>query len=112
MAYGPDGTLGLMWRTWTGAASTSPYSVWAAISFDGGSNFTRPLEVSNGDSPPPNSALTSIGLIPTFADDFSNITLDHQDAFISWADWRPGGGTQRQGFISEVKLQAFEFSDR
>ncbi len=108
MAYGPDGTLGLMWRTWTGAANTSSYNVWAAISFDGGSNFTKPLEVSNGDSPPPNSALT----FPTFADDFSNITLDRQDAFIAWADWRPGGGTQRQGFISEVKLQAFEFSDR
>ncbi len=108
MAYGPDGTLGLMWRTWTGAANTSSYNVWAAISFDGGSTFTKPLEVSNGDSPPPNSALT----FPTFADDFSNITLDRQDAFIAWADWRPGGGTQRQGFISEVKLQAFEFSDR
>jgi BNR repeat protein len=108
MAYGPDGTLGLMWRTWTGAANTSSYNVWAAISFDGGSTFTKPLEVSNGDSPPPNSAL----LFPTFADDFSNITLDRQDAFVSWADWRPGGGTQRQGFISEVKLQAFKFSDR
>ena len=120
MDFNSDGTLGLMWRTWTGAAGSSPYNVWAAISTDGGSTFSNPLEVSNGDSPastPVCNLPGGFGLPPTnppcyaftntFADDFSFITLSHQDAFIAWADWRPGGGTQRQGFVSIVKLQAF-----
>jgi hypothetical protein len=108
MAYGPDGTLGLMWRTWNGAPNSSSYNVWAAISNDGGSTFSKPLEASNGDSAAPGFPP---GVFTTFADDFSNITLNRHDAFVGWADWRPGGGTQRQGFISVIKLQAFTFQD-
>jgi hypothetical protein len=102
--YGPDGTLGLMWRTWSGAVATSPYSVWTAISKNGGKTFTKPLEVSHGDSPPP---FAGTPLFPTFADDFSFITLDHQDAFVGWGDMRLGPVMGRQGFLSKIPLQAF-----
>jgi hypothetical protein len=74
------------------------YSVWAAISHDGGATFTNPLEISKAPSPtPPAGAALSF-------DDDSFISLDGQHAYIAWADWRPG---ERSGFFSDVKLQAF-----
>jgi hypothetical protein len=107
MAYSSDGTLGLMWRTWEASPNTSPYSVSAATSSNGGASFTAPLEVSNGDSAAPYPGLP---LIPTLGDDFSFITLSKQAAFVAWADWRTNdqiGNKARQGFISVIKLQAF-----
>jgi hypothetical protein len=107
IAYSSDGTLGLMWRTWQGSRNTSPYSVSAAISDDGGASFTTPLQVSDGNSAAPYPGLP---LIRTFGDDFSFITLSKQAAFVAWADWRtndPQGNPARQGFISIIKLQAF-----
>ena len=37
-----------MWRTNEGAPfpALTPYSIWAAISYDGGRTFSRPLEVN------------------------------------------------------------------
>jgi hypothetical protein len=106
LAYSSDGkTLGLMWRTWEGTPNLSPYSVWATISKDGGANFSPPLEVSDGDSATPWPQLGTGG------DDFSFITLSAQDAFVAWGDWRNNdtqGNPERQGFISIIKLQAFD----
>jgi hypothetical protein len=102
MAYSPDGTLGLMWRTWQGSPNSSPYNVWAAFSRDGGATFTQPLEVSDGDSAAPFSRP-----FPTFADDFSFIALDEHHALVAWADWRPGA---RQGFLSVIRLGEFNRS--
>jgi len=71
----------------------------AAFSRDGGATFTKPLEVSDGDSPAPYPHP-----FPTFADDFSFIALDRHHAYVGWADRRTGG---RQGFLSVIKLRAF-----
>jgi photosystem II stability/assembly factor-like uncharacterized protein len=106
LAYSSDGrTLGLMWRTWEGTPNRSPYSVWTTISSDGGATFSPPLEVSDGDSAIPWPQLGTGG------DDFSFITLSAQDAFVSWGDWRNNdtqGNPERQGFMSVIKLQAFD----
>ena len=76
------------------------YTIWAAISYNGGATFSNPLEVSTAPSPtPPATASQSF-------DDDSYISLNHGDAYIAWADWRPG---ERQGYFSDVKLQAFTF---
>jgi hypothetical protein len=98
MAISPDGVIGLMWRSnQPGAGPTFPYNVWAAISTDGGTTFGAPLEISSSNSPAPDPAYLG-------SDDFSFISLDHRDAFVGWADWRPG---ERAGYFSAVKLQAF-----
>jgi hypothetical protein len=81
-----------------GDPPSTPYTVWAAISYDGGATFSNPLEISTAPSPA-QSATTN-----DFADDDSFISLDGQHAYIAWADWRPG---DRSGFFSDVKLQAF-----
>jgi hypothetical protein len=74
------------------------YTVWAAISYNGGTTFSNPLEISTAPSPtPPATAAQSF-------DDDSFISLDGRHAYIAWADWRPG---ERSGFFSDVKLQAF-----
>ena len=98
MSVSPDGVVGLMWRSnQPGAGPTFPYNIWAATSEDGGATFSPPLQISSSNSPAPDPAYLG-------SDDFSFINLSHQDAFIGWADWRPG---ERAGFFSAVKLQAF-----
>ena len=76
------------------------YTIWAAISYDGGATFSNPLEISTAPSPvPPATASQSF-------DDDSYISLNKDDVYVAWADWRPG---ERQGYFSAVKLQAFTF---
>jgi hypothetical protein len=81
-----------------GDPPSTPYTVWAAISYDGGATFSNPLEISTAPSPAQSASTND------FADDDSFISLDGQHAYIAWADWRPG---DRSGFFSDVKLQAF-----
>jgi hypothetical protein len=81
-----------------GDPPSTPFTVWAAISYDGGATFSNPLEISTAPSPPQSASTND------FADDDSFISLDGQHAYIAWADWRPG---DRSGFFSDVKLQAF-----
>jgi hypothetical protein len=114
LASSTDGVIGLMWQTnQLGPGATSceefeggpvttcyPYNVWAAISDNDGATFSSPLKISKAESP------ASVYLN---SDDFSFISLSHQDAYIGWADWRPG---DRSGFFSAVKLQAFTFNGR
>jgi len=98
MAVSPDGVIGIMWRSnEAGAGPTFPYRVWAAISKDGGATFSDPLQITTAPSPAPDPLYLG-------SDDFSFINLSHQDAFVGWADWRPG---ERAGFFSAIKLQAF-----
>jgi hypothetical protein len=92
------GILGLMWRS-NDSSPGGPYKVFAAISNDHGLTWSDPLQVSTASSPAPDP--TQVAL-----DDESMIVLDKQDAFIAWADWRPG---DVQGFFSAVKLQRFHF---
>ena len=83
-----------------GDPPAGPYTIWAAISYDGGANFSNPLEISTAPSPtPPATASQSF-------DDDSYISLNKDDVYVAWADWRPG---ERQGYFSAVKLQAFTF---
>jgi hypothetical protein len=115
MAYSPDGTLGIMWRTRLpgpgqtaapvtegfGGGPALPYNVWAAISRDGGATFSQPFKVSSADSLAPQS-----GPFGNAADDYSSITLDREYAYVSWADWRPG---DRSAFFRAIKLVEFKF---
>jgi hypothetical protein len=101
MAYSPDGVVGMMWRANQTPGTNTPYLVWAAISDDGGATFYPPMQISTVISPGPDQGYTA-------EDDFSYITLSHQDGFVGWADWRgaPDSG-DRAGFFSAVKLQTF-----
>lgn len=79
------------------------YTIWAAISYDAGATFSNPLEISTAPSPvPPATASQSF-------DDDSYISLNKDNVYVAWADWRPG---ERQGYFSAVKLQAFTFPGR
>jgi len=114
--YSPTGVLGLMWRSiQPGAAPAAsapppppgamafgnqqpmPYNVWAAISRDGGTNFSEPLKVSGGNSP--------AGVPGASGDDYSHIVLDRDHAYVAWPDWRPG---ERQGYFHAIPFTAFK----
>ena len=100
MAYSPNGVLGLMWRTnEPGPGPTYEYTVWAAISKDGGITFSRPLEITTAPSPAPDPSYLG-------SDDVSFISLTSEDATIGWADWRPG---DRSGLVSTVKFKVFNY---
>jgi hypothetical protein len=114
MAYSPNGVLGMVWRTRQSAPAATapqaaaalpgrppapaPYSVWAAISRDGGSTFRQPLKLSKADSP----AAPGSG---EAGDDYSGVALDRANLYASWADWRPGS---RGGYFGAAKFDAFK----
>jgi hypothetical protein len=104
MSYSPGGVLGLVWRTNTQAPfpALSPYSIWAAISFDDGQKFSEPLQVSQGSpaalSPP--SAFSGGNIFQ----DLSAIALDDQRVYVGWGDWRTG---ERNIFVSAARYEAF-----
>jgi hypothetical protein len=113
VGYSMKGEFGLMWRTYepdpmnrTASPPLQPYSVWAALSKDGGATFSKPLKVSKANSPSPN---------PDPNDQFSfvgdhgpsGIALDGQGGvFVVWADWTPG---ERAIYFSAIKAEAFTF---
>jgi hypothetical protein len=118
MNYSPEGILGLAWQTQQPSAASAapavraagaaqgppnsapqPFNVWAIISRDGGASFGAPLEVSDGNSPAPQSGTQGAG------DDYACIVLDHHTAYVGWADWRAG---ERQGFFNAIKLSEFK----
>jgi hypothetical protein len=103
MSYSPTGVLGLMWQV-NPPASHVPYSVWAALSDNGGATFTSPAQLAT--SPPTQQA--AISFIGNLGDDFSFITLDRQYAYVAYADWSPG---DRQGFMSTIKLHPMDHGD-
>jgi hypothetical protein len=83
-----------------GDPPTGAYTIWAAISYNGGASFSNPLEISTAPSPvPPATASQSF-------DDDSYISLNKDDVYVAWADWRTG---ERQAYFSDAKLQAFTF---
>ena len=101
MAYSPKGVLGLMWKTnQPGSGPTFPFSVFAAISNDGGATFSKPLKVTTADSPAPDPRPFGNG-----GDDFSFIALSEEAAYVAWADWRPA---ERAGFVSVIDLRSFK----
>jgi hypothetical protein len=113
VAFSSKGEFGLMWRTREpdparpdATAQDLPYSVWAAVSRDGGATFSRPLKVSKTNSPPP----------PSDPEDAFRVTGDHGPSgmaidghggvHVVWADWTPG---ERAIFLSSVDLSSFTF---
>lgn len=113
VGYSPKGEFGLMWRTYepdprkpSAAAPIMPYSVWAAISKDGGATFSKPLKVSKADSPaPPDDPNDAFSFVGDHGP--SGIALDGEGAvYVVWADWTPG---ERAIFMGTVNVQAFTF---
>jgi hypothetical protein len=105
LAYSLKGVLGLVWRSNEGAAIpplTPPYSIWAAISSDGGGTFSPPLEV-NCCSPAAQPGAFTGGNI---GQDLSGIALSDkgQGVYVGWGDWRTG---ERSIFFSAINYQAF-----
>jgi BNR repeat-like domain len=97
-SYSPDGVLGIFWRAYEappedvpvfrfGSPSpmkTFPYTIWGAISRDGGKVFSRPLQLSQTPSPAADAKMLG------GTDDLSFMVLDHTDAHYAWGDWRSG----------------------
>ena len=112
VAYSPKGELGLMWRTYETAVANSgasapylPFSVWAAISSDGGAVFSQPLKVSKANSPaPPDDPNDQYSWLGDHGP--SGIALDgHGHVYVVWADWTPG---ERSIFFSAISVKAFK----
>jgi hypothetical protein len=85
MGYSPSGELAVMWlATYPGGT----YSVWSALSRDGGTQFSAPLQVSEGRSPS-RSSIKERGN-NWDGDDLSSIAVDNDFVHIAWADGRAG----------------------
>jgi hypothetical protein len=113
LTYSPEGVLGLMWRTNEPPAADSstyypPYSVWAVISHDGGSTFSKPLRVSKHNSPAP-PAKDEFDYWNGYIGDHgpSSMAMDdrNQTAYVAWGDWTPG---ERTIMFSAINWQAFK----
>lgn len=61
--------------------------------------------ISNGTSPAPQPGAFG----GTTSDSQAYIALDRDNAYVAWADWRPG---DRHGFFSAVRLEAFSVGRR
>ncbi|MBN1847134.1 MAG: exo-alpha-sialidase [Deltaproteobacteria bacterium] len=112
MKYSPEGVLGLIWRINEGDIypAVEPYSIWTAISLDGGTTFSEPLEVSKTDSSPPPPG--DIWL------DWDGHSGDHgpggiaidghaRRVYVVWGDWSPG---ERAVFFRAIKFSEFRFN--
>lgn len=112
VAMSPGGLFGLMWRTYetegakAGARPPNmPWSVWSAISKDGGATFSKPLKVSKANSPaPPDDPNDAFSFVGDHGP--SGMALDDAGgAYVVWADWSPG---ERAIFFSAINTAAFE----
>ena len=98
LEYSRFGVLGLEWRA---IYPDYSYDVWAAISTDGGKNFSPPLRVSSARSPGTNYYRND----GNFGDDVQDFALSRNHMFVVWSDFRSGFlGT----WIGRVPLAAFE----
>src|SRR5262249_3124291 len=119
LAYSRQGALAIMWRTYQpaggqavpstvqggpGGGPVFPYSIWAALSKDGGATFSEPLKVSSKDSDAPDAS--------TFGgagDDYSALAVDGDNVYVAWAHWV---GDARDNFFTAVKFGAFSAPKR
>ena len=85
MAYSPRGELAVMWLA---VYPDRTYSAWSAVSHDGGSKFSEPVQVSHAPSPP-RSSIKERGN-NWDGDDLSSLTVDNDFVHIVWADGRAG----------------------
>jgi hypothetical protein len=85
MAYSSRGELAIMWLA---KYPDQTYSAWSAVSHDGGTVFSAPVQVSHTPSPP-RSAIKNRGN-NWDGDDLSSIVVDDDFVHIVWADGRAG----------------------
>jgi hypothetical protein len=91
LAYGPNGTLGAMWRS----DNNGNLDVYAAMSLDGGHTFSSAIKVSQGSGP-----YTTTGS----PDDSSAIAIGTDRVYIAWGDARKGSTAV---FFASVPLSMF-----
>jgi hypothetical protein len=109
VAFSPSGEYGVMWRmyeTGPGSAPHLPFSVWAVLSKDGGTTFSKPLKVSKANSPaPPNDPNDSMRIVGDHGP--SGMALDDKGgAYVVWADWTAG---ERGISLATINTKAFMF---
>jgi hypothetical protein len=85
IGYSPRGELAVMWLA---VQPSGAYSAWSAVSHDGGSAFSAPLQVSHEPSPP-RSSIKYRGN-NWDGDDLSSLVVDNDFVHIVWADGRAG----------------------
>ena len=104
MSYSPKGVLGLVWRTNTQTPypALSPYTIWAAISYDDGANFSTPILASQGSPAALPGAFSGGNIIQ----DFSAVALDDllQRVYIGWGGWNTG---ERNIYFTALPYKAF-----
>ena len=82
IAYGPNGALGVVWRS---LHSDKSYDVSAAVSTDGGLTFGSPVELTPAPAPAPASPQGEPG------DDCAcNLSLNGAYLYTTWGDARTG----------------------
>lgn len=99
ITYGAHGDIALVWRTWHGAAGSSPYDVWAAVGrAQGGSTpvFSSPMRISSATGSYPKGYIAG--------DDFSWVVTGNKYVYFGWGDARHG---PVQAWISRVPLSDF-----
>jgi hypothetical protein len=105
--YSPNGVLGLVWRTNTQAPypALSPYTIWAALSFDDGQTFSAPVMASQGSPAPPTPPAGAFQGGDLFQD-LSGIALNDQtqSVYVGWGGWNTG---ERNVYISALPYSAF-----
>lgn len=85
IAYSPRGELAVMWLA---AKADQSYTAWSAVSHDGGSKFSQPLQVSTAPSPG-RAAIKDRGN-NWDGNDLSSIAVDNDFVHIVWGDGRAG----------------------
>ena len=85
IGYSPHGQLAVMWLA---VYPGGNYNAWSAVSHDGGSKFSAPVQVSHSPSPP-RSSIKYRGN-NWDGDDLSSLAVDDDFVHIVWADGRAG----------------------
>ncbi|MER2088005.1 sialidase family protein [Rhodococcus sp. (in: high G+C Gram-positive bacteria)] len=94
--YGPDGQLGVMWRT----LGNDTVNVYATVSFNGGTTFGPAVQINQAAQPFGFHYSSSGG------DEFSRILFAGNDVYVTWGDGRTGG--ELDGIVARAPLSMFQ----
>jgi VCBS repeat-containing protein len=103
--YASTGVLGMMWkaRTTSNLANT-PFNVYAAISMDGGATWgTGAINVGNSAAASTSTSFSAV------SDDYSNITMGPDVAYINFARW-PSPTGDRTGEQAALRFLDYTFN--
>lgn len=100
IAFSSTGMLGAVWRS---QYSDNSFDVWAAMSADGGSHFSRPLKLTSTPSPPDS---------PIYGDDTSVVAFGYGPTagcvYVGWGDGHDQGSTGAwDTWLSSMPLSAY-----